>query len=368
MFTCGNDPESIFSDLECLEPSVPLFFGNDGANDIDFGALPDQPFDACFNCGRADWAIDPARGDHLCLACGMCDPFLAVHGPPTLEDGPEPRHRARAQVPRENDLEAVVLSGRASLKRKRQHSAYDRASYVNDRLAQWSLSEPGINEKDWEEIETSFIRFVIRRGFIPVIPTGEQLRKSRGKQIDHTWLLTKPECREVLEDCDTVREEDTDSVGNVLMRRGHFKKKYYERWMTIRWRFSGVNSKSNPTLVEIIKDDFPRLEEAFRATIGRNERKYFPNYNAMFHFLLELYNCEDLADAFPLPKTLRSRNKAEEFWWRFCGFLQWPCIRPVKFLRKRQRRDARGASSAARRRAKNRNPPLQRRDRNRSRR
>jgi transcription initiation factor TFIIIB Brf1 subunit/transcription initiation factor TFIIB len=350
----GSDSEDIFSGLDCWDPPEhSSFFENVAGPDLVFNLTACPAIDCCSNCGCGDFLVDPARGDNVCSVCGMCDPDNPVYGDPTFEKQP-PVSSSRSSRSSKRTLETLDLPGGSSHKRAR--GTYKRSVYVNERLAQWTLTEPGIAGADWDEIQDGFMRYVIGRGFIPVLPTGEQLRGSRGKRIDSTYVLTKEECGTILEDCDVVREDDSDSVGTVFVHRGHFKRKYFERWMTIRWRFSGIKSKATSTLVDIIQDDFPRLEEAFRFTVDRHERKYFPNYNAMFHFLLELYNCDDLADAFPLPKSLKARNKAEEIWWRFCKFLQWPCLRPTKFLRKRQRQNGRNRNHRPTRKG-NQRPP-----------
>jgi len=339
ILTWGN--EDIFSDL--LPPESPLL-SNDFFQYVEGSYLfPPTPtstaIDSCANCGGCEFTTDTARGDRVCCDCGMCDQNAPVYGAAPFEKQPEPVSRPKRARSSDRDVEVLGLPGFKARGRRTTHSPYQRLTYVEERLAQWTLTEPGITGQDWEEITNEFSEYVIQRGFIPVIPTGEQLRNSRGSHIARTYVLTKEECRTILENCDIVKDEDSDSMGNVLFQRGHFKRRYYERWLTIRWRFSGVRSLSHPDLVAVVREDFPRLEEAFRHTVGRYERKYFPNYNAMINFLFELYECQDYAEeAFPLPTSLQARNKAEEFWWRFCKYLQWPCLRPSKFLRKRIRR------------------------------
>lgn len=108
-----------------------------------------------------------------------------------------------------------------------------------------------------------------------------------------------------------------------------FVRRYFEKWIRIRWRltgFAGTNRYVSHSLIEIILEDFPRVEEGFRMAVQTKFGRKSMSYNEFMRRLMELYSLEDLNEDFPGLKTDRARKRSYLYWWHICKFRQWPFL------------------------------------------
>lgn len=200
------------------------------------------------------------------------------------------------------------------------------------------MAEPRIPEHDWNIIEHRYRRWCEEKGFRCLIPTFKELEGARGQQIPGTNLLTKDEIREILIMCQQHDPVDdgylpiVDKHGNDIPegKRTPFVKKYFEKWLTIRYKFSGVQSTffECPSWVYTeMRIIFQRLVPIFfRRVQGNMRKKAFPNYNYVISRILDLLNMNHARRDFPMPRTKNKRRNLNEVWKAFCKDLQWPYI------------------------------------------
>jgi hypothetical protein len=282
----------------------------------------------CAVCGADDWDLDEARGDLRCVSCGLCVDFRAVH---STSFAAQAKLVETGGIVEQESLRCVAFGGdQITVRRRpRKRNKYQRKEYLKERFNQWFLQEPEISGDDWLVIEWQFDEWCKQtHGRRFPKPSGREL--ARGKGIPHKGclILSKADVRAVLHNCDLVKEEDYPWPLEKPAKN-YFKKKYLERWLTIRWRFSGQGSTSRyvaSELVELLYGDFDKLEEAHRILAPKFGRKSFPNYNTIIYRVLELYNCEFLAEDFPPLRTRKAARKIEILWWHYCKYLRWPYI------------------------------------------
>lgn len=317
------------------------FEWKDGGVGIDFLELDlcgPTALQQCPNCLGNDWECDEHRGDLVCQCCGFCDGGLLVSVPTGFD-----KQQAIAigeTIPQQstrdaafNSLQSSVHSRRAVVrapsKRRRNcrpsHNSYKRIVYFRERISQWLMEEPEIDEGDWEQICASYLDVGIRKyGRAPTIPTTTELRESKGRLVPGAMPLTKSDVRSILSACDAVISSDIDDKEGP-----RFIRRYFEKWIKIRWRltgFAGTNRFVSGSLVEMILEDFPRVEQGFRMAVQPKYGRKAMSYNEFTRRLMELYSMEDLNEDFPSLKTDRARKRSYLYWWHICKYQRWPFL------------------------------------------
>lgn len=337
-----------------LHPFGDVFFELDEG----FPSCDDFPFfgelapDACINCSFSNWLLDDSRGLFVCGNCGLCGETVSVNNPVHHEsngDGAPAMapnllfdclHRRELQIETGPSLEKIQRRGtkRANGKlrtKQPKYVPYKKRTYFNERLSQWALTDPDIDDGDWGRICCAYIDFCIERGITVHIPTKEELAMSRGKRIANTYAVTKNDVRLILARCDavTVQKDQPLAFGDIdehCLQTGWFRQKYVEKWLKIRYLLCGMTSTFDDCpswLPEKLREQFQALQAPFWAGVfGNKRRKSFPNYNLGFRRLLELNNQTHALADFP-PITTRSKIKTFcQNWWTMCNHLQWPYI------------------------------------------
>lgn len=239
-------------------------------------------------------------------------------------------------LPQENVRDVALdfgAHGHTNRRRRRPTSSeYRRITYARQRIRQWAGLDPVVPAEDWDKIVSVYREHGKRRGTDVVVPTGRQLRIARGKPIPGCTVLTKPEIRSLLHACDAVEAE---RLGEVLDELGledehSFTRRYLKQWIFIRWKLSGYGGtghEAGHAVIELLLDDFPRVEEAFRQAVqSRLPRKSLLPYNDVFGRLLQLHGLEELRGDFPALRTRRARKKSLICWWFICMYWGWPFL------------------------------------------
>jgi hypothetical protein len=299
-----------------------------GIECMDIGDAGYNPLGKCDNCGRDDWDVDERGGDLVCVGCGLCVPGVAVHQLSRTDK--QQAYESGAMVCEENVRDAAFGFCPASpVRRGRSRGAYKRATYLRQRLAQWCMSDPPIDRDDWRSIVQVWQDFcLLAYGTVPVVPSPFQLRTGRGRAVKGAIVPTKEQIRSVLDTCDTLDTDRYDEEGEESPKRC-FLRRYRKRWLSIRWRLSGYKTLSQdmaPDFMELLTDDFPRVEQAFNAVVRERFHRKAINYNEAIRHLMELYSLEDLDEDFPRLRTRRARKRSFFHWWHICKYLEWPFL------------------------------------------
>lgn len=279
----------------------------------------------CHVCNHHIWLVDAARGDYVCRGCGAVQDGVRI-GCTSVKE----REQAYSQghLVRNEHLAAIGEPGPC----KRSRSApYKRITYFSERISQWAQCEPEIPEDDWHWILDAYNEWCFtNKGRYPrVLPTPAQLRTT-SVQIPGTFLLTKEEVRSLLVLVETRDYSQFIDFEDDRPKVGHYVKKYYEKWLTIRWRLSGERSMACEVpdwVFAELKSMFQALQPAFWQCIyDTSSRKSFPSYNFVICRLLDLLGFSECNVDFPCLKTDAKRKKLQEYWHRICKFMQWPYI------------------------------------------
>lgn len=284
---------------------------------------------SCVNCGADDWTTDEQRGDVVCCVCGLCDGGVAVLIPTYSEQQQafESGHCLPSESFRDAAFNVAPPNGFGGKSvRGSPGRTYKRKTYFNERISQWLMAEPRIDDDDWflicEEWQT---RCIVKYGQRTVIPTRRQLRRRNLQPIRGSRVPTREDIRCILGSCDALKENDPWAEDSET----HFVSKYYEKWLTIRYKLSGVGTRAyqvDHCVLEMLEDDFARVEKGFEAAVEqRFGRKSFL-YNEFIRNLLTLYGLDDLKADFPALRTRRARKRAMIYWWHLCKYFQWPFI------------------------------------------
>jgi hypothetical protein len=320
----------IWETLSALEICFDEGPGADLLGDID----PVAEFGVCGNCGSMDRAVDGQHSAVVCMACGC------VFGDmPVISD----RAPAGAGVADQLVDRAEAAGLDKTVPARKTPARYRRGVYLRERLAQWNMLEHPICPEDWADIEAAFKDHFPGAG----IPSGSQLREAGGRACEGSRVLSKEEIGEIL-DAATARRRLSRTEANPFYqpdpdeREVNFRRKYLEKWLSIRWRFCGLAPASKQIthhLFEQILDALPRLEEAFNRTVKlTTKRKSFPHYSTVIHHILQLHGQEKLAEDLPLAKTRRARKAIEGYWFQMCGYLKWPYLTESEILKPRDRK------------------------------
>lgn len=316
-------PEDILSDeLFVALMSIPEFNPeNEVFNldlfDADFPDLSDSPH--CENCNGTSWDYDYLGCLLVCSGCGAC-----MGG---VTRAIAERGDFCAANNNNNDMAAANHHELAAVDPEAEHifraKNHVRRAYIREKFSQWFMSESPIPADDWSIIERAYINYCETVIKIPgFIPTGDQLRRAKGKQIDGQPVLDKQDIQIILSDAEAVAQLDG--------RTGPFAKRYIEKWRTIRWRFCGVASSISeipPDLLNFLMHAFDQLDQAFPKAVGDPlKRKKFPHYDTIIYRLLELKGCAELGKDLEEIKTRRGKKSVERCWWLFCKYFKWPYI------------------------------------------
>ncbi len=325
---------------------------------------------SCEVCGRDDWIPDVQRGDLICRGCGLCQDRIRLGGDSFRQnqarnDGGDHRNLVETAMdfayPNPNlrpDRMPTLSTKKRSLGSSRS-APYKRITYFRERLSQWQQTEPGIPESDWSRIVDSYLFWAKSQRLEPYVPTVEQLKSASGR-IPGTILLEKEEIRAILVDADTrprpfytytalnhatgevvtcsKEENHDDPEAANYVKVGHYVKKYFEKWLTIRYRLSGVKSMAS-TVPSWIGEEmcitFQSLQKAFWHTIyDKSDRTSMPSYNYIICRLLDLLGLSRACVDFPELKTETKKRKLREYWRRICLYMRWPYINSDEMAKK----------------------------------
>ncbi len=309
---------------------------------------------ACLACGCRDFAVDSTSAV-VCVSCSAVDHYVRVASgsgrsfDPRMEENLQTAFQAEDQTVHSN--------------RKGNSLPYSRATYFNERISQWAMAEPRIPDRIWDKIDVGFLDYTAELGFAVNVPSARELAASGGRQLPNTYVLSKEEVATILARAESLDDfadiEDTPPKPKRRGRRrmctlmkeveaarrkrkdkkGWMKDKFLEKWLTIRWRYSGKTSRFHECpawIAPTLQEQFQLLQPAFRACVYDSvKRRSFPNYSFGFRRLLELNGQDHALVDFPLLKTRRKRLKLDDYWWRMCKFMQWPYINCDQISKKR---------------------------------
>ena len=251
--------------------------------------------------------MDPSRGERCCANCGMlCDYRLSTVAPTykQLFDGYGNR-RCDGAVYEPNRsgppvLEPFARSAAAILSTMDRNSPpYKRQTYFNERIKQWMCEEPPIPEDDF--------------GYICAV------------YAEHPEASTKEAIRRLLR------------LVNERYGVTRFTRKYFEKWLTIRYQLTGIKSggqKAPDWLPTMLQDMFAQLEEPFERRVRMFGGRYsFPSYNFVFRRLFDLVGLSWFGLDFPPLKNAHKRKTIVAIWLQLTDYLGWPYINqdPVLF-------------------------------------
>lgn len=324
------------------------FQHNEGGN-LDF-CVWDGDVDSygppCGNCGAAQWDLRESRGDLVCFNCGACDGGISKLVPDrTVYD--EFEGLGEAPVDQGALNLATVF---AELPARKVESNYDRGYYYHRRIKQWFIDDGNIPKHDWKIIKQAFRAYA--RGTVGVekalVPSRQQLRDARGKQIPGTILLARADIRVILHDCEPLRQDTLAwRWESEERKKPSFVKRYFKHWLQIRWRFSGVVSsaeKNSARFLEKLHSRVRELQKAFPHIREAAKRKSFPSLNMVMRRLFVYLKMNDVEDEdFEQLRTRKARRKFEFCWWELCKYLQWPYLSNESFFLTRKQRSRNGS-------------------------
>lgn len=308
----------------------------------------------CANCLASEWDVDEHRGDIVCYSCGAAFGGILVND--TLVGAADDSGAEEGGFYQEN-VRSVALNGvgifSAAFKENRKN-LYKRNSYFRDRLSQWLQTCRPIPADDLRTIKKFWRLDLERRGLPARIPTKFEIRGSR-ERLSGYDEVKKEDIRRVLHAVDTVTEAERQEKlamwpddplfkiyrDNIGEKKKSFVTRYLEKWLTLRWLFSGQSSTADdcPTeIFEAVQFYLRQLDKAFPHVVQGEKRKSFMSFNEAMRNLLTLLGAQNLTDDFPPLRTRRARNKANLFWWKFCKYYRWPyLVKEANFLRRKNK-------------------------------
>lgn len=330
----------------------------DGGGDF-FGDIPDQNVFECANlaCRGTNFDVDECRGDIVCLDCGACfgGLLVGVHSREGGDDKGGTGKTSYAENARSVAFDSIGIRSAKNARHKKD--TYRRKAYFRDRLSQWLHTEKPIPKDDFRIIKKEWRRYLHGLGVPGVLPTKAALRESRGKVISGCYPLEKKDIRCILRACDARLEKKRqeklaqwpddpmwqcyrDDIGEPSKS---FVKRYLEKWLSLRWRFTGQHSTAAECPHEMfdqLQEYLEKLDKSFPVCFAGEKRKAFPNWNEITRNLLQLLFLEHLGGDFPGLRTQRAKNRANYYWWKFCRFHKWPyLLKEARFLKRRNKRE-----------------------------
>ena len=191
--------------------------------------------------------------------------------------------------------QTVVVSGPP--RRSKSNSApYKRDTYFAELQSQWRQQEPVIPHKHYERIADAICH------------------------VRYDGPFDKQFVSEVLGFVDDARVKRG--------RRRKYKKKYFEKWRTIRYYFSGIKSQGvdAPEWVCLRqKELFKQINHAFRM-INDTKRTSMISYPFVFRRINDLLRASHYNVDFPPLKSPGKRKNVVWWWCQIIRYLRWPYI------------------------------------------
>lgn len=253
----------------------------------------------CNNCGGSDRFSDNKGGYILC-ACGAVIDTIRIAAPrykEVFDRNGSIRHNApKAEA---FDYGSFVLDVCPPRIRKSNSAPYKRLTYWGERLSQWRMREPQIPDNHWNHI----------------LDTWERVSKG---EFDFN-AVDKEFIREILR---LVDEE--------LQTTPRFKKKYLEKWLTIRFVLTGKRSygwNAPQWLCDYMTEMFMQLQIPFDRLVKVTGLRYsFPSLNFCFRRFFDLWGCSHMGKDFPPLKNKQKRLDVILLWLKLIKYLGWPYI------------------------------------------
>lgn len=267
----------------------------------------------CAECGGTEFCDDYARGDRVCSGCGATGDTLRVAAPRYNElfDASGNRRVARA-VAESYPIHATCATVFSAGRRRRAVSSapYKRSTYWAERISQWQQNEPRIPTEDWDEIECAYLDEWWDAA--PVEPPA----------------LDKDRIRGLLRSLDLARKRDEDLAPED--RKPRFVRKYLEKWLTIRYQLTGIESRGcrvSYAVVDELKYLFNVIQPAFDLTCKHPGSRFsMLNYNFLFRRFFDLINRSDLCVDFPPLKSQAKRANMVQLWLEITHNMCWPYL------------------------------------------
>lgn len=229
----------------------------------------EERHDRCPNCPGLQFVWDITKGDIICSGCGVVA-YSALFSPPD----PELFRRIPGR--------SSVVHDQREPTRSLTDPTYVRYFHFNEVLATLTLSGPWINNADYREIEDAL--------------------REKG--------LAGPSRGDIQAICKSLNEK-------YGVQR--FPKKYSEKWIQIRYRFSGDRPPLiHPSLINKLRQDFKIMvshwSEAKRFLLGSKKtqkRVQWPNYLETIYHILKRRYPDDLAPLRPWITRLSPKKRKE---------------------------------------------------------
>jgi len=159
--------------------------------------------DNCRNCDTSVFITDYASGVTSCAECGCCrdDLFTVVecsYKQKELAAGFGFREESYLDGPR---FEEAAVERNQLFASRKNSPPYKRETYWSERISQWRLQEPCIEENDWQRIVAKWEEFTGKfRGDnepLPRFKTACWTRNANGS-LACDYVLDKEDCRQLL--------------------------------------------------------------------------------------------------------------------------------------------------------------------------
>ena len=112
-----------------------------------------------------------------------------------------------------------------------------------------------------------------------------------------------------------------DSIRAIL--RSLNMQQYIEKWLQVIFRMTGIGPPTpGPLLIKKLDELFIELQQPFDAYKGE-VRKFFLNYNYVFHRLFQQLNCPQFCMFFPLIKSRSKLKHLENMWQQMSRSVGW---------------------------------------------
>jgi hypothetical protein len=120
-----------------------------------------------------------------------------------------------------------------------------------------------------------------------------------------------------------------DAERKALGKRPKFRRRYNEKWLTIRALLTGHSSRgvhADDELVSVIRARFAEILSAFKNRVKGKGRYAMINYSFLFRRIFDLYGLNWYSLDFPPLKTPEKRRKNVQLWVECCRDTGYPYI------------------------------------------